>query len=91
MAEKKGVCVGVLQGGGMERGGARGQASELTDLGDYIKTTHLSIIGRREEASKRRRVFEREYLHGLASCCRRALHDDDDVVVNWFQSRKSAF
>lgn len=39
------VCCEVVgaegRGGG---GGSRGQASELTDLGDYIKTTLLSIM-----------------------------------------------
>lgn len=58
---------------GAEGWGSRGQASELTDLGDYIKTTHLSIIGRREDVSKERTRFEREYLHRLASCRERAL------------------
>lgn len=59
--------MGVLRGsgGGAEGWGSRGQASELTDLGDYIKTTHLSIIRRREEATKRGHVLKENIFTGL--------------------------
>lgn len=48
----RGVCVGVLCGGRTKEGWGRGQALELTDLEDYIKTTQLSIIWQREQEAE---------------------------------------
>lgn len=53
------VCCGVR---GWTDGWGRGQAFELTDLEDYIKTTQLPIMGRREEATKTRGCVLRENI-----------------------------
>lgn len=48
---------------GRKEGWGRGQALELTDLEDYIKTTQLPIIWKREEATETwRYVFKEKIL-----------------------------